>query len=400
MKFLKSASMLAVSSELLSKMNIIKLPENTKYNLQDTLNVLLHAATSSTNSLESASNDLKSKNPDKKIPSADTISNYINTNTIEYILSAFREINSSILKMLNIYGTTQDIAIDFHDIPYYGDKNTPGVRGIKPKNGTSWGYSFCTLDIIGSTKLTLDIIDVNGLAKNYTILIESLLERIAEMDVQIGTLFIDREFFNSMVISPLHSLKVDYVIAAKSNKKIKRKLAVHTKTFGHTSTVMKYHFGKNGPEFNLVAKVNKNYDPNAKAENGNTEYHLFATNKNVTSVSELIELVPKEYRKRWNIETGYRVKNAFKIRTCSKSPIVRSLFFTLQCVLYNVLNMLKVGFDITAYQLKSAINNDIFQCIRHGYESLCIIPIGIILDTVTAYNEKRLEMLRSRLKKR
>ena len=52
MKFLKSASMLAVSSELLSKMNIIKLPENTKYNLQDTLNVLLHAATSSANSLE------------------------------------------------------------------------------------------------------------------------------------------------------------------------------------------------------------------------------------------------------------------------------------------------------------------------------------------------------------
>ena len=39
--------------------------------------------------------------------------------------------NSSTIKMLNISGTTRDIAIDFHEIPYYGDKNTPGVRGIK-----------------------------------------------------------------------------------------------------------------------------------------------------------------------------------------------------------------------------------------------------------------------------
>ena len=124
-----------------------------------------------------------------------------------------------------------------------------------------------------------------------------------------------------------------------------------------------------------------------------------ATNKNLTSVSELISLVPEKYRKRWNIETGSRVKNVFKMRTCSKSPVVRTLFFTLQCVIHNILNMLKVGLDITAYQLKSAITSDIFQCIRHGYESLRIIPIGIILDTVGAYNKNRLEMLRTRLKK-
>ena len=44
------------------------------------------------------------------------------------------------------------------------------LRGIKPKNGTSGGYSFCTLDIIGSSKLTLDVIEINGLSKDYSIL--------------------------------------------------------------------------------------------------------------------------------------------------------------------------------------------------------------------------------------
>jgi uncharacterized protein YeeX (DUF496 family) len=110
--------------EMICKINIIKLPKSATYSLQDILTVLLYATTSTSNSSESASNNLKLRNPDKKIPLSDTINNYIKSNNIEYILSSFRKI-------------TQDVVIDFHDIPYYGDKNTSGVRGIKAKNGTS-----------------------------------------------------------------------------------------------------------------------------------------------------------------------------------------------------------------------------------------------------------------------
>jgi len=72
-----TASLLAVYSELFDKYDIITLPESANYECQETLNVLLYAATSSTNSLESACNDLQEKNPDIRIPSADTIFNYI-----------------------------------------------------------------------------------------------------------------------------------------------------------------------------------------------------------------------------------------------------------------------------------------------------------------------------------
>jgi hypothetical protein len=158
MDFSKCTSLLAIALEKLSnssKSSIIKLPKSATYSLQNTLSVIFHATTSATNSPESASNDLKLKNPNKKIPSSDTINNYIKSNSIEYILSSFRKINSNIIDMLNLHGTTHEVAIDFHNIPYYGDKNTPGVKGIKAKNGTLWGYSFCTIDTIGSTKLTL-----------------------------------------------------------------------------------------------------------------------------------------------------------------------------------------------------------------------------------------------------
>jgi hypothetical protein len=97
-----TASLLAASSELLSIVNIITLPDEANYSYQEFLNVLLHAATSSTDSLESASNDLRLKVPEIRIPSADTIFNYIKPNSVENILSSFRKINGEIFRMMNL----------------------------------------------------------------------------------------------------------------------------------------------------------------------------------------------------------------------------------------------------------------------------------------------------------
>jgi len=145
MNLKNTASLLAVSSELFSKNDIITLPPNVKFDCQDIITVLLNAATSTANSLESSSNDLISKNSKLKIPSADTIFNYIRYNSIEDILHKFRNMCFEILKVMELENTVQDIAIDFHDIPYYGDKNDEGIRGIKPKNGTAWGRSLLEL---------------------------------------------------------------------------------------------------------------------------------------------------------------------------------------------------------------------------------------------------------------
>lgn len=231
--------------------------ESANYECQDTLNVLLHAVTSSTNSFESASNDLQRQNHDLRIPSADTIFNYIKENKIEDILSSFRKMNLEIFKMMKLENNIHDIAIDCHDISYYGDKNPPGIRGIKLKNGSSWGKSFCTLDIIGTSHLTLDVIDINSLNKNYSLFIESLFKRLKTIGVKTGTSYLDKEFFNTNVISKLDELKVNFVIAAKSNQVINRELKNHQKEWGNTSTIFEYQFQKGGPCFNVVAIYDK-----------------------------------------------------------------------------------------------------------------------------------------------
>jgi hypothetical protein len=395
---IQTTNLLALTSELFGKSKIINLPEKAEFSFQDTLNVLLHAATSTTNSIESASNDLRMKTPYKNVPSADSIHGYINSNTIDYMMSSFRQINTEIIKHTNLKGTYQDAAIDFHDIPYYGDKNTPGIRGIKPKNGTSWGYSFCSLDIIGEIKLTLDVIDINGLAKNYSILMESMMQRLNAMKINLRILFMDREFFNNPTISAIQGLNKNYVIAAKSNKKINAILLEHKKKFGETSTFFEYQFDKGGPKFIIVAVLNPKYDQNSKKDKGNNEYHLFATNLPVNNASDFIKKIPEEYRKRWNIETGYRVKNAFKIRTCSKSPNARSLFFLTQCLLYNIESLLKLVIEIDAYKLKSTISDAIEIVVKEGYKLLGNVTVENFMKSLWGFMENRTKEHRDRLK--
>jgi len=394
---IQTTNLLALTSELFGKSKIINLPEKAEYSFQDTLNVLLRAATSTSNSIESASIDLRMKTPYKNVPSADSIHSYINSNSIDYMISSFRQINTEIIKHTNLKGTYQDAAIDFHDIPYYGDKNTSGIRGIKPKNGTSWGYSFCSLDIIGDIKLTIDVIDINGLAKNYSILMESMIQRLKAMEINLRTLFMDREFFNNPTISTLQRLNKYFVIAAKSNKKINAILHEHKKKFGQTTTFFEYQFEKGGKKFIIVAVLNPKYDPNSKKDKGNNEYHLFATNLPVNNASDFVKKIPEEYRKRWNIETGYRVKNAFKIRTCSKSPIARSLFFLIQCLLYNIESLLKLVIEIDAYKLKSTISDAIEIVIKEGYKLLGNVTVQNFMNNLWEFMENRTKELRDRL---
>jgi hypothetical protein len=383
-----SVSLLTTTFEMFGKHNIIKLPSNADYEFERILNVLLHAATSTSNSLESASNDLKRKNPKEKIPSSDTIFNYINCNNIGDILSAFRSINLEIFEMMELEGKVHDVAIDFHHVPFCGDKNTPLIRGMKPKNGTSWGYEYCTLDIIGDDKLTFDVIPISALKKDYSILIELLLKRLETMNVKVGTVYLDKEFCNDDTISVLTRLKINFVIACKLNKKIKRELGKFKKENGHKSTVFEYQFNENGTKFNLVAV------PHEKKE-----YILFATNKDMKSIKEFEKSIPEEYKKRWNIETGYRVKNDFKIRTCTKSPVARTLFFVIQCTLYNILNMLKSVLEITASEMKSIINEDIGKSIKWGIKSLAGTPIRILLRQIKEYIQERDKTLRIQLTK-
>ena len=387
-----------LSELLLWNGGIIAVPEGAEYSQQDTLNVIAYAATSTSNSPEAAARELGQKNPEASVPSADTVHNYIRiANSVEGILTFFRALNSRFLPLLQIPDTPQNFAIDFHNEGYYGEKNAEGVRGIQPKNGTSWGHVYFTIDWLGSPAHTLDIVNVTGLNKDYAALLKGVVLRLQAMELRCGTIFADREFFNLAVISTCSELGVDFIMAAKIDKRINKLLKRHKEGQGREAAVFKYRFlDEQSPDFYLVAIPNREYDPRKRAGPDNKEFLLFATSIAFASPEEFVKRVPQSYRARWKIETGYRVKKDFKIRTCTRSYVARVLFFVVQCIMHNFLNLLKRNLCITAQQLKARIVEDLERYLKRGGFRRKL-SLRAFYEKIARYNQQRVLELRARL---
>ena len=69
----------------------------------------------------------------------------------------------------------------------------------------------------------------------------------------------------------------------------------------------------------------------AKKKSKKKEWHAW-----VTDISASPKRIEKIYKKRWGIETGYRVKGDFQANTCSKNFTVRVMYSLLAICLYNV----------------------------------------------------------------
>jgi hypothetical protein len=299
---------------------------------------------------------------------------------------------------MSIRGTSQIVALDFHNIPYYGNIGTRGISGIQPKNGTSWGYSYLTTDIVGLFKQTIDVIPLTGLNKDYSILIEGVIQRINSQRIIIEKMLMDREFYNLKVIIALNKSYTKFIMPAKFDKRLKVVVKEYEKNYGIVPGILDYKFkDEHCPWFHLVLIPNKHYDTLKMEGKDNKKFFAFATNINYASTQEFICSVPQQYRIRWNIETGYRVKNIFKIRTCSKSPIVRLFLFLLQCLMHNYLNLLKRILLITAYTLKSIIQVGLRKSFHSdGYQH--VQPsIAVFYNKVKRFNELRIFEFRQHL---
>jgi hypothetical protein len=375
-----------------------RIPQNARYKPNDLADVLIHASTSPTNSIESAVQDLMHSYPDSKIPNADTIHNYLKNYKKDELLNSFNKMNMLLNECSFIRHTAQTLAIDFHNNPYYGNVSTKGVVGIQPKNSTSWGYSWLTTDIVGSFNQTVDVIPLTGLNKDYSILIEGILHRIYLQSIIIEKILMDREFFNLKVILALTEANEKFIMPAKYDKRMKGVIEEYTTKFGRVPGILDYKFmDKRCPHFYLVLIPNDSYDPRKKDGKDNKKFFIFATNITYSSTKEFIKAIPQEYRIRWNIETGYRMKNIFKIRTCSKSPIVRLFLFLLQCLLHNYLNILKRILSITAYTLKSAIQKGLWNFYYHESCKETHISYAEFYNNGLRLNEVRVHEFRQQL---
>lgn len=229
------------------------------------------------------------------------------------------------------------LAIDLNLIPYYGqpsEEEKPYIYRSQAKQGTCSFYVYATLYVIKKGKrLTLAIKGVKPTDTSVAI-ITYLLDKIDPLNVNIKTLYLDRGFFSISVIRWLKALEIPFIIPAiRRGKKGGIKQFLQGRKSYKTSYTMRNNQG-DSVEFDLwiICRYRK-----GKRNKRGIEYFayvVFKTSVKLTSIHD-------NYRRRFGIESSYRIKNLCRIQTTNKNPIIRLLFIGVSFILVNIwLNLL------------------------------------------------------------
>ncbi len=220
-------------------------------------------------------------------------------------------------------------AIDFTLIPYYGDAENDGdVVRTKAKKGTNNFFAYATVyTILRNKRYTLAVKHVRK-GEKLTDVIDFLLGEVTGVALKIGRLYLDREFYTVDVINHLKARGVPFIIPCVARGKSGgiRALLNGRKSYSATYTMRS---GKKEATFqvNVVARYYR-----GKWNRRGMEYFAFA----VSGIDVLAGKTHKEYRRRFGIETSYRLMNAARARTTSRSPVLRLLYIAFSFLLMNL----------------------------------------------------------------
>jgi putative transposase len=263
-------------------------------------------------------------------PDADTLlyhlKNYTDTKDLHRMFTTLFEIVWEMARKINLFDIRKhyDVAIDFTEWYFYGDRGAPMVVGKEPERGTSKCYKFATINVVESGKrFTLLALPVGPFDTKEQIL-RKLLSYVLER-IKIRRIYVDRGFCDSNAIKVFNSFHLRYLMPATKISTVKDVMAITPAPKIITDFEMK------DVTFNLVIVEEKD-------NNGEMVKRAFATNEeynenDVNLADRLFDL----YGKRWGIETSYRVKkHSYLPKTTSKNYQIRLFYFMFSVLLYNL----------------------------------------------------------------
>ncbi len=330
----------------------LNLGRNCTYKKRDFLDLLIHMALTQ-DFAENGSKTLKELR--KFVPDADTLlyhlKKYKDFKELQKMFTIIFEKIWEMARKENLFNPYRkyDVAIDFTDWLFYGDKNAPMVVGTQPKNGTDRCYKFATINIVEAdrrfTLLTLPIGQFDRKENILTKLIEYAKRRI-----KIRKVYLDRGFFSTKCIQTLNKYHMNFLMPCTSYSTI-----IHLLKISPAPSVVK-DFRIGDVPINVII-----------VEDGGKKY-AFASNEDWDENDvDLADKVFRQYDKRWGIETSYRVKkHSFRPKTTSKNYFIRFFYFMFSVLMYNLWILLDIILCIIIFgmkQTKHIITSKLFATI-------------------------------------
>ena len=341
-KFLKKS----IREEFVNSLPI-SMAGNCTYTKKNIINTVVFSV-SNNNFIEYSSKRLR----DKKgfCPSSDAVFYHLNKLDENTVFSVFQQVNQTLLKQAeehNVFNRAVWCGLDKHKIPWFGKKKDGHVLGMERVRGTNFGHGYASIECVNSGKrFTLSALPLNQFTTKKKIIAHLVNE--ARKHIDISRLFLDREFFNIESINVLKELSAPFVIPAIRNKKINRMIQEFKQKCQKSSpyeeryTLIREYTLKKGRDsatFTLVIIVES-------PERFDGEWNMFAYATNIPVTKDNALELADSYRSRWGIETGYRVKEEVRGKTCSRNYAIRLFLQLLSILLYNLWQLCNVTFSI------------------------------------------------------
>lgn len=252
----------------------------------------------------------------KHTPTSETLLDYLKTMKIDDVLEKAKIQTDLCIETLNNKGISLDkvaLAFDWHDIPYYGSHQTEGVIGTKPKNGTAYAFSFLTVSILTPRKrIVLAVIPLKS-RNNLPATVLQLLSHVKQRIKSLLYVAFDNGFQDSQLLQALINQQTPFVIPLRDTVKLQKR-------WRWKRYAKRFNYFTQGMEIDVVEAV----DTRAN------RYFLG------TNMSGRPKTILKLYKKRWGIETSYRMIGQFQSKTTSNSYAIRVFYFVLAVLLYNI----------------------------------------------------------------
>ena len=243
------------------------------------------------------------------------------------------EVNNKILIQRPIETLKQnkkyEFAIDFTNDPYYGEVDISNekyvIRGQEKKSTNSF-YSYVSLYIINKNeRFTISVLPVEE-SKSKVYYLSYFIDLIKSLNFGIKILCLDREFYSINVFDFLKNLNIPHITpVVKKGDKIKKILT------GNRNRFDTYLMKNSEKEILLEIAIDVKYLKGKRSKKGheNLGFVVYGINWNPRKVSTV-------YRRRFAIESSYRIRNQVKPITSTKNVIIRYFYALISFLLKNI----------------------------------------------------------------
>ena len=222
------------------------------------------------------------------------------------------------------------IVLDFKDVPYHGEPQEDGkeIRRSKAKNGTTHFHAYATAYVVlWNMRFTIALRYVRG--KETTLeVVKYLLEKIDLLDIEIKKLLLDKEFYEVRAINFLKAEGIPFLSAVPMRgERLKGLRQRHkgSRSFNHTLK------NKHGETATVLIHLVQKYTKGRYKRSG-AVWFAYAAHKVGRSTIRTYE----RYRKRFGIESSYRMMDDCRARTTSRSPERRLLYVLVAFLIINI----------------------------------------------------------------